>query len=89
MLEKITMFGVGQPTQDIYNSDMLSEMLDKMVITCIFPKVVGKEIRRIHLVFFMSVHETENLQMRYDRLFLLFSEDNLWMQMGNLGMFLL
>ena len=48
--EKITVFGVGQRTQDIYNSDVLSEMLDKTVITRTFAEVVGKEIRRIHQV---------------------------------------
>ena len=48
--EKITVFGVGQRTQDIYNSDVLSEILDKTVITRTFSEVVGKEIRRIHQV---------------------------------------
>lgn len=48
--EKITVFGIGQRTQDIYNSDVLSEILDKTVITRTFSEVVGKEIRRIHQV---------------------------------------
>lgn len=48
--EKITVFGVGQRTQDIYNADVLSEILDKTVITRTFEEVVGKEIRRIHQV---------------------------------------
>ena len=50
MPEKITVFGVGQRTQDIYNADVLSEILDKTVITRTFEEVVGKEIRRIHQV---------------------------------------
>lgn len=48
--EKITVFGVGQRTQDIYNSDILSELLGKTVITRTFSEVVGKEIRRIHQI---------------------------------------
>ena len=46
--EKITVFGVGQRTQDIYNADVLSEILGKTVITRTFEEVTGKEIRRIH-----------------------------------------
>ncbi len=46
--EKITVFGVGQRTQDIYNADALSEILGKTVITRTFPEIVGREIRRIH-----------------------------------------
>ena len=42
------MFGVGQRTQDIYNADVLSEILGKTVITRTFEEVTGKEIRRIH-----------------------------------------
>ncbi len=48
--EKITVFGVGQRTQDIYNADALSEILGKTVITRTFEEVTGKEIRRIHQV---------------------------------------
>lgn len=46
--EKITVFGVGQHTQDIYNADALSEILSKTVITRTFEEVTGKDIRRIH-----------------------------------------
>ena len=48
--EKITVFGVGQRTQDIYNADALSEILGKTVITRTFEEVTGKEIRRIHQI---------------------------------------
>lgn len=48
--EKITVFGVGQRTQDIYNAAELDELLGKTVITRTFEEVTGKEIRRIHQV---------------------------------------
>lgn len=47
---KTTVFGVEKMTQDIYNSDVLDELLGKTVITRTFEEVVGKEIRRIHQV---------------------------------------
>ena len=46
--EKITVFGVGQRTQDIYNAEVLSEILGKTVITRTFEEVSGKDIKRIH-----------------------------------------
>ena len=48
--EKITVFGVGQRTQDIYNSDILNDILAKTVITRTFEEIVGKDIKRIHQV---------------------------------------
>lgn len=48
--EKITVFGVGQKTQDIYNADELSKILGRFVITRTFEEVSGKDIRRIHQV---------------------------------------
>ena len=48
--EKITVFGVGQRTQDIYNADVLNEILGKTVITRTFEEITGKDIRRIHQV---------------------------------------
>lgn len=48
--EKITVFGVGQRTQDILNADVISEVLGKTVITRTFEEITGKEIRRIHQV---------------------------------------
>lgn len=47
---KATVFGIEKMTQDIYNSDVLDEILGKTVITRTFEEVVGKEIRRIHQV---------------------------------------
>ena len=46
--EKITVFGVGQRNQDIYNADVLDDILAKTVITRTFAEVTGKELRRIH-----------------------------------------
>ena len=46
--EKITVFGVGQRTQDIYNADILRDILAKTVITRTFEEVTGKDIKRIH-----------------------------------------
>ncbi len=48
--EKVTVFGLGQRTQDIYNADTLNEILGKTVITRTFEEVAGKDIRRIHQV---------------------------------------
>lgn len=46
--EKITVFGVGQRTQDIFNADILSDILEKTVITRTFEEVSGKDIKHIH-----------------------------------------
>lgn len=48
--EKPTVFGVGERTQDIYNADILDEILGKTVITRTFEEVTGKNIKRIHQV---------------------------------------
>ncbi len=62
--EKITVFGIGQRTQDIFNADVLNEILGKTVITRTFEEVVGKEIRRIHQVpLFFSEEEREVYQL--------------------------
>jgi hypothetical protein len=45
--EKITVFGVGQNTQDIYNAEALKTMLDYTVITRTFEEVTGKRIYSI------------------------------------------
>ena len=39
--EKITVFGVGQRTQDIYNADILRDILAKTEITRTFEEVTG------------------------------------------------
>lgn len=48
--EKITVFGVGKRSQDIYNADVLSKILSYSVITRTFEEITGKDIRRIHQV---------------------------------------
>lgn len=48
--EKITVFGLKKRTQDIYNADILNDLLAKTVITRTFEEVVGKDIKRLHQV---------------------------------------
>lgn len=48
--DKITVFGVVQKTQDIYNSEVLKRLLDKTVITRKFEEVTGKMIYEIRNV---------------------------------------
>ena len=55
--EKITVFGVGQRTQDIYNSEILTDILAKTVITRTFEEIVGKDIKRLHQVPIMFMPE--------------------------------
>lgn len=48
--EKITVFGVGKKTQDIFNAEALDRLLSYSVITRTFAEITGKEIRRIHQI---------------------------------------
>ena len=48
--EKITVFGMEKRTQDIYNADILSDILGKTVITRNFEEVSCKDIKHIHQV---------------------------------------
>jgi len=48
--EKITVFGVGKRSQDIYNAEALENLLSYSVITRTFEEITGKEIRRIHQI---------------------------------------
>lgn len=48
--EKITVFGVGKRSQDIFNADVLSTILSYSVITRTFQEITGKDIRRIHQI---------------------------------------
>ncbi len=48
--EKITVFGMEKYTQDIYNADILSSILEKTVITRTFEEVSCKDIKRIHQI---------------------------------------
>ena len=49
---KITVFGAEQNNQDIYNADVLKELINKTIITKTFEEIVGKKIYSIrhHLV---------------------------------------
>lgn len=46
--EKITVFGIGKQTQDIYNSVELKELLTYTVITRTFEEVTGRKGYQIH-----------------------------------------
>lgn len=48
--EKVTVFGIGQKTQDIYNAKELSDILDRTVITRTFEEVSGKDIVNLQQV---------------------------------------
>ncbi|WP_231160308.1 DEAD/DEAH box helicase family protein [Clostridium botulinum] len=45
--QKVTVFGVGQNTQNIYNAEILKELINKTIITKTFEEVVGKKIYEI------------------------------------------
>jgi trans-aconitate methyltransferase len=45
--EKITVFGVGQKTQDIYNADILNNLIDKTIITRTQEEVTGRKLYEI------------------------------------------
>lgn len=65
--EKITVFGVGQRNQDIYNADELDRLLGKTVITRTFEEVTGKDIRRIHqmpIPFLPEEREVYNIVLK-------------------------
>ena len=48
--ERITVFGIGKRTQDIYNASVLDAILAKTVITRTFEEVTGKDIKRLRQV---------------------------------------
>ncbi|MBM6804061.1 DEAD/DEAH box helicase family protein, partial [Mediterraneibacter glycyrrhizinilyticus] len=48
--KRITVFGIEQDNQDIYNAPYLNGLLDKTVITKSFEEVAGRKIYRIHQV---------------------------------------
>lgn len=45
--EKITVFGVKQFTQDVFNSDVLKDMINKTIITRTFEEITGKKLYEI------------------------------------------
>ena len=54
--EKITVMGIKQHNQDIYNADKLKDIIDKTIITKSFEEIVGRKIYTVHqnLVSFNS-----------------------------------
>ena len=74
--EKITVFGVAQRNQDIFNADELSDILGRFVITRTFEEVSGKDIKRIHqilvrftdserFVYRKAIEEFEKMRSNY------------------------
>ena len=55
---RITVFGVEQFTQDVYNADVLKELLNKTVITRTFEEVAGRKIYDINQVM-VPFHQAE------------------------------
>lgn len=73
---KITVFGLEQKTQDVYNAGILNDILDKCVITRTFEEVTGKDIKRIHqvsvrfseeerAVYTLAIEKFYEMQRRY------------------------
>lgn len=74
--EKITVFGIGQKTQDIYNAEDLKKILDKTVITRTFEEVTGKQIYDViqhnveftdedRAIYSRAVKEFERMRWQY------------------------
>jgi hypothetical protein len=74
--KKLTVFGIDQKTQDIYNSAILKDILDKTVITKSFAEVTGKQIYEIkqevvgfspaeRAVYFKAISEFEEMRRQY------------------------
>ena len=55
---KITVFGVEQFTQDVYNADVLKELLNKTVITRTFEEVAGRKIYDLNQIM-VPFHQAE------------------------------
>ena len=74
--EKVTVFGMEKRTQDIYNADILSDILGKTVITRTFEEVSCKDIKQIHQlllqfppeekeVYQKAIHEFYEMRYNY------------------------
>ena len=74
--EKVTVFGMEKRTQDIYNADILSDILGKTVITRTFEEVACKDIKHIHQVLLhfppeekevyqQAIHEFYKMRQNY------------------------
>ena len=62
--EKITVFGLEKRTQDIYNADVLSGLLEKTVITRTFEEVSRKDIKRLHQVLLQFAPEEREVYQK-------------------------
>ena len=79
--DKITVFGVAQKTQDIYNSEELKRILDKTVITRSFEEISGKELYEIkQITCRFSPEEKEIYKTAIDEFYKL---DYLFKKTGN------
>ncbi len=80
--ERVTVFGKEQLTQDIYNADVLNELLAKTVITRTFEEVAGKQIKRLHQV---PIRFTPDERQVYETAMLEFFKlrDNYFSSTGN------
>jgi trans-aconitate methyltransferase len=74
--ERITVFGAGQMTQDVYNAGDLRKLLAKTVITRTFKEITGRDIRGIkqnnvefapedRKVYRLAVKEFERMRWEY------------------------
>lgn len=59
--EKLTVFGVSQFNQDIYNSDVLKKIIDRTMITRTFEEITGKKLYEIKQVSCHMDDETKRL----------------------------
>ena len=62
--EKVTVFRMEKRTQDIYNADILSNILGKTVITRTFEEVSCKNIKEIHQVLLQFPPEEKEVYLK-------------------------
>ncbi len=62
--EKVTVFRMEKRTQDIYNADILSNILGKTVITRTFEEVSRKNIKEIHQVLLQFPPEEKEVYLK-------------------------
>ena len=80
--KKVTVFGLEKLTQDIYNADILSNILEKTVITRAFEEVSCKDIKRMHQILLQfPVEEREVYQKAIDEFHQM--RDNYFSSTGN------
>lgn len=59
--DKITVFGVSQFTQDIFNAEYLKAMIDKTIITRTFEEITGKKLYEIKQIACQMGEEEKHL----------------------------